>query len=182
MSLQEPPAVPRISHHRVLTGCLALLLLTTAAMLRADDAPAVDTSRGDELVTDYFEKETRKLTEATFDGIETLEDWKARQNEFRAQLLEMLGLDPLPEKTPLEPTVTGTVDHDEFTVERVHFQSRPACTSPVTSTSPRGSKAKPRPSSTSAVTDASRRTASATATRRTISTTVPGSPGTATSA
>ncbi|QDU36918.1 Alpha/beta hydrolase family protein [Maioricimonas rarisocia] len=117
--------MPRIPTRATLTGCLALLLLTLSATLQADDAPAVDTSRGDDLVTDYFQRETRKLEEATFAGIETLEEWEAKREEFRGQLFEMLGLDPLPEKTPLEATITGTVDHDDFTVERVHFQSRP---------------------------------------------------------
>jgi dienelactone hydrolase len=40
-------------------------------------------------------------------------------------LLEMLGLDPLPEKTPLKATTTGSVEHEQFTVENLHFQSRP---------------------------------------------------------
>ncbi len=37
----------------------------------------------------------------------------------------MLGLDPLPEKTDLKPVVTGSVEHDDFIVEKLHFQSRP---------------------------------------------------------
>jgi cephalosporin-C deacetylase-like acetyl esterase len=37
----------------------------------------------------------------------------------------MLGLDPLPEKTDLKPVITGRVEHNEFTVENIHFQSRP---------------------------------------------------------
>jgi len=39
--------------------------------------------------------------------------------------LEMLGLDPFPEKTYLNPVITGKVEHKEFTVENLHFQSRP---------------------------------------------------------
>src|SRR5688572_16902046 len=37
----------------------------------------------------------------------------------------MLGLDPLPERTDLKPVITGKVEHEEFTVEKLHFQSRP---------------------------------------------------------
>jgi cephalosporin-C deacetylase-like acetyl esterase len=37
----------------------------------------------------------------------------------------MLGLDPFPEKTDLRPVITGKVEHEEFTVEKLHFQSRP---------------------------------------------------------
>jgi hypothetical protein len=57
--------------------------------------------------------------------INSLEKWESKRGEYRRQLLEMLGLDPLPEKTPLEATVTGKVEHEEFTVENLHYQSRP---------------------------------------------------------
>jgi len=91
----------------------------------ATASPAVDTSRGDALVAEYFELETARIERESFTGIDSLEDWTSRRDEYRRQLREMLGIDPLPEKTPLEPVVTGTVDHPEFTVEKLHFQSRP---------------------------------------------------------
>ena len=84
-----------------------------------------DTSVGDKLVTEYFQQQTKLLTDRTFADIQTLEDWTSRRDEYRRQLFEMLGLDPLPEKTPLQPVVTGTVEADEFVVENLHFQSRP---------------------------------------------------------
>ena len=37
----------------------------------------------------------------------------------------MLSLSPLPPKTELHATTTGTIDHPEFTVENLHFQSMP---------------------------------------------------------
>ena len=37
----------------------------------------------------------------------------------------MLGLDPLPERTPLKATTTGTLTRGDVTVENVHFQSKP---------------------------------------------------------
>src|SRR5207302_11024558 len=43
---------------------------------------------------------------------------------FRS-LFEMLGLDPIPPKTDLKATVTGTLDQPDFTVEKSHFQSMP---------------------------------------------------------
>jgi hypothetical protein len=82
-------------------------------------------SRGDDMLEAYFRAETAELTENCLSEIKTLEDWQAKKDEYRRQLFEMLGLDPLPKKTPLEATITGTVDHEQFTVEKVHFQSRP---------------------------------------------------------
>ena len=43
----------------------------------------------------------------------------------RKQWLEMLGLWPLPERTPLNLTTAGMLDRKDYIVERLHFQSRP---------------------------------------------------------
>ncbi len=55
----------------------------------------------------------------------TKENWPATQTRMRAQLQRMLGLDPWPERTPLRPEITGTVEGDGYIVEKLHFQSRP---------------------------------------------------------
>jgi dienelactone hydrolase len=98
--------------------------------LRADDTAKPnmakpDTRRGDQMLTEYFRRETAKLSQASLADIHTLEDWTSRRDVYRQQLFEMLGLDPLPERTPLNATTTGSVDHEQFTVEKLHFQSRP---------------------------------------------------------
>ena len=89
------------------------------------DAPKLDTSRGDKMIAEYFRLETEKLERNCLAEIQSLEDWNAKRGEYRRQLLEMLGLDPLPEKTDLKPVVTGKVEQEKFVVEKVHFQSRP---------------------------------------------------------
>ncbi|MDG2222921.1 MAG: acetylxylan esterase [Rubripirellula sp.] len=89
-------------------------------------SPPFDSSGGDSLVTEYFQKQTDDLTAATFAEIRTLGDWQSRRNQYRTQLLEMLGLDPFPERTPLNPVITGSVEHAEgFIVENLQFQSMP---------------------------------------------------------
>lgn len=92
---------------------------------KADEPAAVDTSRGDKMIADYFQAETARVTAAALSEIKTLEDWTAKRDEYRRQLFEMLGLDPLPERTLLEATTTRSFDSDGFRVENVHFQSRP---------------------------------------------------------
>lgn len=74
----------------------------------------------------YFEKRVTEL-ENPMAGVETAEDWAALRPKLRQQLLEMLGLDPEPEKTDLKATITGKIEREdlEFTVENLHFQSRP---------------------------------------------------------
>jgi dienelactone hydrolase len=105
------------------SGAMLLAALICAPSGGADEA--VDTSRGDALAAEYFQLESRRITAAALDGIETLDDWTSRREEYRRQLLEMLGLDPPPERTRLDPVTTGTLEHEEFTVEKVCFLSRP---------------------------------------------------------
>jgi dienelactone hydrolase len=99
--------------------------LPATAQQPGGEAPKVDTRRGDRMLAEYFRVETAKIADACLADIKTLDDWNAKKDQYRRQLLEMLGLDPLPEKTDLKPVVTGKIEHDEFVVEKLHFQSRP---------------------------------------------------------
>ncbi len=89
------------------------------------DPPKLDTARGDAMIARYFETETAGLAAQCLAGIDSREEWESARGEYRRQLFEMLGLDPLPERTELKAAITGQVDGGEFTVEKLHFQSRP---------------------------------------------------------
>lgn len=102
---------------------LPLLFLLAAA--GAGAAVPANTKAADESLARYFQAETARLRDRCLEEIRTPEDWAARKDEYRRELREMLGLDPLPERTPLNALVTGKVDHPEFTVEKLYFQSRP---------------------------------------------------------
>jgi dienelactone hydrolase len=52
-------------------------------------------------------------------------EWAATLARRREQWREMLGLHPLPARTPLHATVTGVLDRGEYVVEKLHFQSFP---------------------------------------------------------
>jgi dienelactone hydrolase len=99
--------------------------LPCAAVAQEAAKPKLDTSRGDQLLADYFRRETERLQRDCLAGVKTVEAWNSRKDELRRQLHEMLGLDPLPERTDLKPVITGQVEHEEFIVEKLHFQSRP---------------------------------------------------------
>ena len=65
-------------------------------------------------------------TNARFlDGAKTRAEWEAKLPRLRQEYFDMLGLWPLPEKTPLKATVTGTLEHAGVVIEKLHFQSRP---------------------------------------------------------
>jgi dienelactone hydrolase len=109
--------------------CVNALVLT--AVVCFVQSPAIgadgvsDTTRGDEMLDAYFRAETNRVATRSLAVIRTLDDWMARKDRARQELFEMLGLDPLPERTPLNQVVTGKAEHDLFTVEKLHFQSRP---------------------------------------------------------
>lgn len=51
--------------------------------------------------------------------------WLANRNRYRAELKEMLGIDPEPPRGDLKPVITGTVPGEGIVVEKLHFQSIP---------------------------------------------------------
>ncbi|MEE8452940.1 MAG: prolyl oligopeptidase family serine peptidase, partial [Thermoguttaceae bacterium] len=104
---------------------LAVACLLTIAAWAPAEPPEIDTTRGDRMIGAYFQAETAKLREACLADVAALDDWKSQREMRRRQLLDMFGLDPMPERTDLKATVTGTVDQEKFTVENLHFQSRP---------------------------------------------------------
>lgn len=102
---------------------LLVLILGLAAGLAPAAAPPE--RPGDRMLAAYFAAETARLRDACLAEIRSIDDWRSKRDEYRRQLLEMLGLDPLPERTDLKATITGRVERDDFIVENLHFQSRP---------------------------------------------------------
>ena len=43
-------------------------------------------------------------------GVDSADAWAARRKELRGKLMPSLGLDPLPERTPLNARSVGTLD------------------------------------------------------------------------
>jgi dienelactone hydrolase len=88
---------------------------------------------GDRMLANFLQSEAAGLASHWQHFGNDLKDWDEVKAVYRQRLFEMLSLDPLPEKTELQAKITGTVSHPEFTVENLHFQSRPGlyCTANV---------------------------------------------------
>ncbi len=80
---------------------------------------------GDAMLAKYFHEETRSLQQQSLSEIQSVDHWTNKRSTYREQLQEMLGLSPLPSKTDLKPTMTGSTSRDGIVVERLYFQSRP---------------------------------------------------------
>jgi dienelactone hydrolase len=84
-----------------------------------------DATRGERVRDAYFRNEVQRIARASLADIGSREDWKRKEPEMRRQLLDMLGLWPMPPRTDLHATITGKIDAAHFTVEKLHFQSVP---------------------------------------------------------
>jgi cephalosporin-C deacetylase-like acetyl esterase len=61
----------------------------------------------------------------SMDAVQNEAGWKAWRTTTRANLLKVLGLDPFPDQTPLNPRVVGTLDRTGYVIEKVVFETRP---------------------------------------------------------
>jgi dienelactone hydrolase/pimeloyl-ACP methyl ester carboxylesterase len=101
---------------------LAFLVLAAQedlTVLKAEDHPR-------KMLYAYLEGECAKKFEErrrTVAGLGTPEEVKRRQEELRSRFLAALG--GLPERTPLQARITGTLKGDGFRVEKVIYESRP---------------------------------------------------------
>ncbi len=103
----------------------ALLLLVPAAWPQGvapkPDAPGP----GDATIEKTLAAEADRLAQKFMDGAKTLAEWQEKRPRLYREYMDMLGLWPLPEKTPLHATVTGQVRAHGVVVEKLHFQSKP---------------------------------------------------------
>src|SRR6266852_1861710 len=65
---------------------------------------------GDVMIEKYLAAETDKLSKKFLDGAKTMEEWQQKRPRLYREYMDMLGLWPIPEKTPLKATITGTVE------------------------------------------------------------------------
>src|SRR5262245_40891347 len=86
-----------------------------------------ETKPGDAQIEAYLARQTDEISKRVFDGATTRAEWEARRPRLKQEYFEMLGLWPLPEKTPLHATVTGTVERakEGVVIEKLHFRSKP---------------------------------------------------------
>jgi cephalosporin-C deacetylase-like acetyl esterase len=67
---------------------------------------------------DYLDKRDREIA-----GIHTGEEWIQRQKKVKDILMKIAG--PFPEKTPLNPKVTGILKKDGYRIEKIIYESMP---------------------------------------------------------
>ena len=79
----------------------------------------------DEMIQQYLNRVTQQIHERFMENVKTVEDWKKVRAGYKDEYFYMLGLSPMPEKSPLHATVTGTLEKDDYAVDMLHYQSMP---------------------------------------------------------
>ena len=82
-------------------------------------------SAGSSDLDSFFTAETERVAVLTLAKVKSLEDCNRNRERYRREWFEMLSLSPLPERGDLKSVITGRVEHEQFTVEKLHYQSLP---------------------------------------------------------
>ena len=98
---------------------IGVLLIFMSGHLMAQDTAA----QRHEMATNQLKRLAAELTAQCLDDIRSLDDWKKQQPKLRRQLLDMLGLDPLPKRTPLKAQITGRLERDAYRIEKLSFKA-----------------------------------------------------------
>src|SRR5437868_12775073 len=106
---------------RTITALLTVLALAAPAF--AQKQPKLPS--GDEMAEAYLTTRVARLSTHFLGGATSKFEWEQKRPKMKEQYFEMLGLWPLPEKTPLHATITGTLERDGIVIETLHFQSKP---------------------------------------------------------
>lgn len=73
----------------------------------------------------WLEREARLVTDRAAAEIASRDSWEPLRARRREELRDMLGLLPWPERSPLNPRITGTLDRGAYLVEKLAFESLP---------------------------------------------------------
>ncbi len=110
--------------HWAIFSCV--LFFGVASMTEAQEYGPPDRGQpGDEMIQQYLNRVTQQIHERFMENVKSVEDWKKLRAGYKDEYFYMLGLSPMPQKTPLHATVTGTLEKDDYTVDMLHYQSMP---------------------------------------------------------
>jgi len=113
---------------------LSFLLLLLAVWLCTSPAEAKASSSGSpeplnrfpRMVQEHFVRSVRRVenqANARRAALKTRADAEAYVRDVREKIQQSFG--PWPERTPLKPRITGTVERDTYKIENIIFESRP---------------------------------------------------------
>ncbi|RLT15522.1 MAG: hypothetical protein DWI26_05475 [Planctomycetota bacterium] len=111
----------------ILLAPIALAPVALAPVALAQSSSNPEGNPGIELTRRALSSRVEQIERANdLHAFGTQEPWSLAQETLRRQLAEMLGLPPLESRpSQLHAVTTGTLEHEDLIVEKIHFQSSP---------------------------------------------------------
>ncbi len=106
--------------------CLSCLPVCARAASSGSDSRE-PLNRFPRMVQEYLVEQVRRVdrqVEARYAGLDSRAEAQAYVRDVQERIQRCFG--PWPEKTPLNPRITGVVERDEYSIENVIFESRPS--------------------------------------------------------
>lgn len=107
------------------SNMLRLGALAAFAACAFAQSPNDQMLRGKQEFWNYLETRARAVTARAFEETASAPAFDRVRGRRLEELRDMLGLLPWPERTPLKPVVTGTLDRGDYIVEKLAFESMP---------------------------------------------------------
>ena len=82
---------------------------------------SLDTGRMDR----FLEAEALKLGREAWQRFDSRDKLEGEKEKLHQEFLFMLGLDPLPERTPLQATLVRTIERRDYFIDVLYYQSLP---------------------------------------------------------
>jgi dienelactone hydrolase len=105
---------------------VSLLFCPAGCVTAANRDAPVSLNRFPRMVQEYFVEQVRQVewqADQRRAALGSREQAEAYVREVREEIQRCFG--PWPEKTPLQPRITGIVERDQYRIEKVVFESRP---------------------------------------------------------
>ncbi|HNQ88481.1 MAG TPA: acetylxylan esterase [Verrucomicrobiota bacterium] len=124
IALPDRPALHPQRHRSFPAAALLLALLGTPLLGQTAAIPRA-------LPAGQLPQDVRLGPLKDLDGVfpfrvpDSKEEWSRRADRLRRNLQVALGLHPLPSRTPLNPVIQGRIDREDYSVEKVYFESFP---------------------------------------------------------
>jgi dienelactone hydrolase len=114
-----------MKHGKIIIARLATFLLTAVILSATAALAAVPPALPTDKQPDDVRLGNLRTTESDFpmQPVADIRDWTSRREEIRTRVLVAAGLHPLPVRSPLNAILHGKVERDDYTVERVIFES-----------------------------------------------------------
>ncbi len=123
-------SIPGLTNQRsIIRFCLLALIITGLYPGHAKSNPVAGPPRA--LPPGQMPSDTRldalkgERGDFSFVPAKSPEEWEQRARYLRKVMNVTLGLSPMPTKTPLNPVIYGLIEQEDYTIEKVYFESVP---------------------------------------------------------